>query len=126
LPILFAFHSGEFTQDNVIDETRYETYEVTAYTAGYESTGKRPGHPAYGITASGAYVTEWQTLACPKELPFGSRIYIPYFDTEFICEDRGGDITEGRLDVYIADLDEALAFGRRELSVLIINEEESE
>ena len=34
------------------------TVKVTAtgYTAGYESTGKKPGHPQYGITYSGVKV----------------------------------------------------------------------
>lgn len=107
---------------NVSDPV-YETYEVTAYTAGPESTGKTPDHPAYGITASGEHVRENHTLACPKSLPFGTRVKIPYFNNVFICEDRGGAITEGKLDVYIPDLDEARAFGRRMLDVKIIEEE---
>lgn len=105
------------------DEPEYEIYEITAYTAGPESTGKSPGHPAYGITASGEYVRENHTIACPPAIPFGTRVEIPYFDTVFTCEDRGGAITDGKLDVYMADLDEALAFGRRMLDVKILSNE---
>jgi 3D (Asp-Asp-Asp) domain-containing protein len=110
-----------------VKEPQYETYEVTAYTAGYESTGKTPSHPLYGITASGERVKRFHSVACPPELPFGTRVYIPYFDgwkTEsdgwYECVDRGSAITGGKIDVYMRNLDDALAFGRRELDVLIL------
>lgn len=101
-----------------IPDAKGETFTVTAYTAGYESTGKEPGDPAYGITASGTEVQEGQTIACPESMSFGTELYIPYFDETFTCEDRGSAITEGRLDVYMPDLDDALEFGVRELQVL--------
>lgn len=72
-----------------VEEIEYKLYEVTAYTAGFESTGKNPGDPLYGVTASGAYVQENLTIACGPEHEFGTRIYIPYFDNEFECQDRG-------------------------------------
>lgn len=58
-------------------------------------------------------------------------MYIPYFSGEdngglFECQDRGGAITAGKIDVYMDDLDEALAFGRRELDVAVINDNEGE
>lgn len=102
----------------------YQTYEVTAYTAGMESTGKSQSHPQYGITASGTEVLERRTLACPPSLEFGTRVYIPLFETVFTCEDRGSDITEGRLDVYMEDLYHAQEFGRRQLQVFILPKEE--
>jgi 3D (Asp-Asp-Asp) domain-containing protein len=102
----------------------YEVYEVTAYTAGFESTGKTKDDPAYGVTASGKMVKEWHTVACPRSLKFGTKIYIPYFNQEFTCEDRGSAITEGKLDIYIADLDQALQFGRRNIEIMIIKEAE--
>lgn len=103
------------------DEDDYSVYEVTAYTSGRESTGKTPSHPAYGITASGVKVEEGVTIACPKTMDFGTEVYIPYFDNTFECQDRGGAITEGKLDVYIEDLDAALKFGRRKLDVQILS-----
>jgi len=97
----------------------FRTYTVTAYTAGKESTGKSPGHPEYGITASGAKVKENHTVACPPSMPFGTKLYIPYFDQHYVCEDRGGAIKEGKLDIYMEDLDKALEFGRRKLQVKV-------
>ncbi|WP_042224738.1 3D domain-containing protein [Oceanobacillus manasiensis] len=99
-----------------------ETYTVTAYTAGKESTGKSPDHPSYGITASGNLVKENETLACPVSLDFGTEVYIPKLNETFTCEDRGSAIVEGRLDVYIEDLEEAIHFGVQELEVQIIED----
>ncbi|GFN32497.1 3D domain-containing protein [Paenibacillus xylaniclasticus] len=105
-------------------EDKYEIFEVTAYTAYEESTSKTPKDPLFGITASGKKVEENRTAACPKTMPFGTELYIPYFDNTFVCEDRGGAIKEGKLDIYMEDLDDALAFGRRNLKVLVIYPED--
>jgi 3D (Asp-Asp-Asp) domain-containing protein len=106
----------------VAAEPAWQTFEVTAYTAGPESTGKQPGDVGYGITASGEHVRENYTLACPPSIPFGQRLEIEGVG-ERVCTDRGGAIKEGRLDVYIAELEEALQFGRQWLNVRIIEEE---
>jgi 3D (Asp-Asp-Asp) domain-containing protein len=99
----------------------WQTLEVTAYTSGPESTGKQPGDDGYGITASGESVREGITLACPPSLPFGQRLEIEGIG-ERVCTDRGGSIKEGRLDVYIGELEEARQFGRQRLNVRIIEE----
>lgn len=99
-------------------EAQTLTFEVTAYTAGVESTGKAPGDVGYGITASGEKVREGYTLACPPSLPFGTVVAIEGVG-ERVCTDRGSDITEGRLDVYMPELGDALEFGRQTLEVRI-------
>ncbi|MFC0610709.1 LysM peptidoglycan-binding domain-containing protein [Scopulibacillus daqui] len=96
-----------------------ETFTVTAYTSGNESTGKNPGDSGYGVTASGAHVQEGTTIACPKSIPFGTKVYIPALDHTYICQDRGGAIKEGRLDIYMNDLKAAQAFGKKKLDVVI-------
>jgi 3D (Asp-Asp-Asp) domain-containing protein len=100
----------------------WQTFEVTAYTAGPESTGKQPGDDGYGITASGEHVRENYTIACPPSLPFGQRLEIEGIG-ERVCTDRGSAIKEGRLDIYIPELKDALAFGRQTVEVRIIEEE---
>lgn len=118
---MIALVNGLFLPSDYVEanELNYETYEVTAYTANAESTGKSPGHPAYGITASGKRVEDGVTIACPKELPFNTRVEIEGVG-ERICEDRGGAIKGKRIDLYIARLDDALEFGRQELRVRIL------
>lgn len=96
------------------------TMEVTQYTAGVESTGKRPGDPAYGVTASGKQVQLGVTIACPPSIPFGTKIDIKGIGVRE-CMDRGSAITEGKLDVYVENLNDALSFGRQKRSVKILN-----
>lgn len=91
--------------------------EVTAYTAGYESTGKTPEHPLYGVTASGEMVRRGTVAAC-RAIPYGTRVYIPNYGYGTV-QDRGGAITEGCLDVYMEDLEEALEWGRQFVEVRI-------
>ncbi len=97
-----------------------EIYEITAYTANYESTGKHPWDDGYGITSSGKHVQPNHTLACPPDLSTGTRIYIPFFENTFVCEDTGSAITAGHLDVYMTTVDDALEFGRRKLPVKFV------
>ena len=92
---------------------------VTAYTNGFESTGKHPGDPAYGITASGERTQEGRTIAAPAEIPFGTEVYIPELGGVYIVEDRGGGIRGDRLDLYIESLEDALEFGVQDLEVFI-------
>jgi 3D (Asp-Asp-Asp) domain-containing protein len=95
-------------------------FEATAYTAGPESTGKSRSHPAYGVTASGATVRDNHTLACPRSIPFGTQVYIVETSTLYTCEDRGGAIGEGKIDIYMGDLAAARAWGRRTVRVYIM------
>lgn len=96
--------------------------KLTAYTAGYESTGKTPSHPAYGITSSGAKVQENHTIAVdPAVIPIGSLVYIEGIGIRQ-AEDTGSAIKGKRIDVYIPDLQEAMNFGVKEdVQVYVLN-----
>ncbi|MCX7569935.1 3D domain-containing protein [Tumebacillus sp. DT12] len=99
--------------------------DLTAYTAGPESTGKSPGHPAYGITASGAYVKDHHTIAVdPRVIPMGTKVYIEGIGIR-VAEDTGGAIKGNRIDVYMSDLNAAIQFGyKRDIKVYVLEEEE--
>lgn len=93
---------------------------ATAYTSGPESTGKRPGHPAYGITASGEPTREGETLAVdPSHIPLGSLVYIEELDKYLVAQDTGGAIRGARIDLYMENLRDALEWGVRPVHIQV-------
>lgn len=101
-------------------------FKVTAFTAGYESTGKTPDHPAYGITASGKRVKENHTIASDWDvLPPGTVVYIEDVGIRTV-EDRGGKVKDNHIDLYIEGLDEALEWGVQYKEVWMIENNETE
>lgn len=98
------------------------TLNASAYTA--STCGKAPGSKGYGITASGARASGWCTVAAGKGYPLGTIIYIPYFANKpnggwFIVQDRGGAISNNKLDVYMNTYNECISFGRRNLQCYV-------
>ena len=73
------------------------------------------GPQACGVTASGTRA-DHPLIAAPKSMPFGTRLYVPGYGWTKV-EDRGGAITEGRLDVLFPTHAEARAWGVRNLVV---------
>lgn len=101
---------------------RVTTMNVSAYTA--STCGKAPSDPSYGKTASGARASSWYTIAAGPSVPIGTVVYIPYFASQpnggwFVVEDRGGAITNSRIDVYMDTLSECTRFGRRNLECYV-------
>ncbi|WP_127580222.1 3D domain-containing protein [Paenibacillus koleovorans] len=84
---------------------------LTAYTAGVESTGKRPSDPGYGTTYSGSSATEGRTIAVdPRVIPIGATVFIDGIGVRK-AEDIGSAIRGARIDVFMNDLGEAREFG---------------
>ncbi|MEJ8553577.1 ubiquitin-like domain-containing protein [Tepidibacter sp. Z1-5] len=96
------------------------TVSISAYTAGFESTGKRPGDKGYGKTYMGTTVRPGVIAVDPKVIPLGSKVYIPYLGMTCVAEDTGGAIKGNRIDVYMNSLSKANAFGRKNLKVYVL------
>jgi 3D (Asp-Asp-Asp) domain-containing protein len=108
--------------DNSYDTVGIE-FKTTAYTAGYESTGKRPGDPLYGITYSGKTVQENHTIAAdPEVLPIGTVVKIEGFDCTFVVEDTGSAVNGQHIDIYMEDLDDAKDYGVQYRKIIIVKE----
>lgn len=94
--------------------------KATAYTAGLESTGKRPGHPQYGITFSGTKAREGRTIAVdPNLIPLGSLVFVKELHDYRVAEDIGGAVRGSHIDLYMEDLSEAVRWGIRRVRIQV-------
>lgn len=96
---------------------------ATGYTAGVESTGKRPGHPQYGITYSGVKVRRGQvsTIAADTKLfPIGTILYIPGYGYGVVA-DTGSAIKGHKIDLYFETIKEVYSqWGKRTVAVEVL------
>lgn len=90
--------------------------EATGYTAGYESTGKRPGDPGYGITSTGAKAQRGVVAVDPKVIPYGTYMYVPGYGYG-IALDTGGAIKGNKIDLFFDTVEEANNWGRRWITI---------
>lgn len=95
--------------------------ELTAYTAGPESTGKQPGDPGYDITATGVPAIQGITVAVdPSVIPYGTKLYIPGVGYR-IAQDTGGAIIGDHIDVFFNSVQVARDFGvKQDMPVYIL------
>lgn len=103
------------------------TLKVTAtgYTAGYESTGKRPNHPQYGITFSGVKVQRNKagvsTIAAdPSVFPLGTVLYVPEYGYGIVA-DTGSAIKGSKIDLYFPTTKAVYSeWGKRDVQVQVV------
>ena len=100
-------------------EPRVITVNASAYCSCSLCCGK-----SNGITSSGRHASEWHTVAAGSGYPIGTVIYIPALADKpnggwFVVEDRGGAISNNRIDIYMGSHSQALTFGRRSLECYI-------
>ncbi|WP_208586409.1 3D domain-containing protein [Gracilibacillus suaedae] len=121
--------SEEITEPSTLEETldlsQYEKHNVvaTGYTAGVESTGKTPDHPAYGVTYSGVKVTRdlYSTIAADLDVyPIGTILYIPDYGYGIVA-DKGGAIKGNKIDLYYPTVNDVYEkWGKKEVDVYVI------
>lgn len=97
---------------------------ATAYFAGAISTGKSPGMPGYGITASGALAVRnpdgYSTIAVdPRVIPIGTRVYVEGYGLA-IAQDTGGAIQGNTIDVFFNTQSECQNWGAKYINVYIL------
>lgn len=95
------------------------TLNASAYCSCARCCGK-----SNGITSSGNVAREWHTLAAGSGYPIGTVIYIPALADRpnggwFVVEDRGGAISNNKIDVFMGSHEAAIQFGRRNLECYI-------
>lgn len=110
------------TADTDAPDFHYEkkmTMNASAYTAGFESTGKRPGDPYYGITASGLTVERGIVSVDPRVIPLGTQLYVEGYGFS-LAADTGGAIIGNKIDLFYESEAEARRFGRKNLTVYVL------
>ena len=103
--------SGERQPHPAVEKGHVVYVSATAYSA-YD-----PGNSHH--TASGTLVRKGVIAVDPSFIPLGTRVYIPGYG-EAVAEDIGWGIRGNRIDVAFDTHEEALAFGRRDLELYII------
>lgn len=98
---------------------------ATAYDLSYASTGKMPGMPGYGITASGTKARVGAVAVDPAVIPLGSKLYIEYADGSggygyATAEDTGSAIKGYRVDLFFNSYQECIEFGRKRVIVYLL------
>lgn len=117
--------SEPLSLEEAIDWSQYPSKKVvaTGYTAGFESTGKRPGHPQYGLTYSGVQVKRdlYSTIAADiKTFPIGSILYIPGYGYGVVA-DTGSAIKGNKIDLYYETVEDVYEkWGKKEVEVYIV------
>lgn len=99
---------------------RVVTMVATGYDPGPASTGKRPGDPGYGITATGLRAGYGVVAVDPRVIPFYTRLYIPGYGYA-VAADTGSAIVGNRIDLGFATYGEAIRWGRRSVSVYVLS-----
>lgn len=102
------------------------TMTATAYDLSFQSCGKNPGDPYYGITASGTKARPGAVAVDPNVIPLGTKLYIESLDGtpdygHAIAEDTGGAIKNNKIDLFFHTATEVRNFGRRKVKVYILN-----
>ena len=111
--------SSEVVASSATGEPVVRTLNASAYCSCAKCCGK-----TNGVTSSGNIATEWHTVAAGSGYPMGTVIYIPAFADMpnggwFVVEDRGGAISNNKIDVYMGSHEAAIQFGRRNLECYI-------
>lgn len=100
---------------------------ATAYDLSFESCGKYPDHPEYGITYSGTRARPGVVAVDPRVVKLGSKLYIESMDRTpdygfAKAEDTGSAIKGNRVDLFIENRSQALRYGVRTVKVYVLEE----
>ncbi|HHW57462.1 MAG TPA: DUF348 domain-containing protein [Clostridia bacterium] len=112
---------GVFTtsRGEIVRYKEVKTMIATAYDSSEDSTGKKPGDPDYGITATGMKATRGVIAVDPRVIPLGTRLYVEGYGFG-IAADTGGAIKGNIIDVYFPTHEEVQKWGKRYVKVYIL------
>ena len=101
-----------------INRYKYDSQQSKART---KMTVSATAYSGDGITST-MIKPYWGVIAVdPSVIPYGSLVYIPYFDKYFLAEDCGGAIIGKRIDIFMNSEAECRKWGVRKINIEIIN-----
>jgi 3D (Asp-Asp-Asp) domain-containing protein/peptidoglycan hydrolase CwlO-like protein len=104
------------SNNNSSSDGSWQTFSATAYTASCNGCS--------GITSTGINLKDnpnAKVIAVdPSVIPLGSRVEVKGYGT-FIAADTGGNITGQKIDIFMSNRSNALAFGRQSVQIRILN-----
>lgn len=114
------------SRGDTIRYTKVLDMKATAYTASFKDTGKAPGHPLFGITATGIKAKKGVIAVDPKVIPLGTRVYVQFTGRTpdygySVAADVGGAIKGNKIDLYYDTQDYVDRFGVKSVKVYILS-----
>ena len=117
-----AEHRAALASNTVADPAKWaavHTAKATAYSCnGLESEADISMNCPNGITASGTIPRAGVTIACPPDM-LGQILDIQGIGRR-VCEDTGGSITTGRIDIYMNHVTAARTYGVQILTYKVL------
>lgn len=100
--------------------TRAITMSSTAYDASFESCGKTPDNPQYGITYTGVRVRPGIVAVDPRVIPLGTWLYVEGYG-EALAADIGGAIKGNKIDLFYESSSVVNKYGRKQIKVYVLD-----
>lgn len=121
-PLSLALASGwisGFATPATSNRTSIRKGNRVVEASGYSSTPDQTDDSPF-ITAKGTYVRDG--IIATNFLPFGTVIKIPaiYGDKVFVVEDRMNTRYQNHIDIWFADRNSAIQFGRKRVTIEIL------
>lgn len=116
------------SRGDLVRYSKVMNMKATSYTSSFVDTGKHPDHPAFGITYTGMKAREGVIAVDPKVIPLGTKVYVevPGAAPDYgfaIAADIGSAIKGNLIDLYFDTSDQVRKWGRRNVVVYILNEQ---
>lgn len=113
------------------DVIRYEKVldmRATAYTASFKDTGKNPGDPGFGVTATGIRAKKGVIAVDPKVIPLGTKVYVEVAGSTpdygyAVAADTGGAIKGNLIDLYFDSQETVDHWGVKRVKVYILTDQ---
>ncbi len=117
----------KMARGDTIRYTKVLDMRATAYTASYKDTGKSPGHPEFGITATGMRARVGVIAVDPRVIPLGTKVYVEVAGNTpdygiAIAGDTGGAIKGDLIDLYFDTQDFVDRWGVKRVKVYILSQ----